>query len=227
MISSQEKDISAIFPINHAVEIEVHNADGVDRYRSSVSDVEGSIIALAMPMRGTSYVPLPGGSEVLVSIVQFDALYAVKAKVIANIFEPIPVMLVNVETSLQRLQRRRHVRIDTCLPSARIIVKAGPPEEWETIKVTIASLSAGGIGFKSIGRIAPGSEVLAEFSLDDGQSEEISLNAKVVRYEEDVRRKPAVFYVGCFFTSLPTAIEKRLTTYIFRKQIELRRKGLV
>ncbi|MCL5256762.1 MAG: flagellar brake domain-containing protein [Chloroflexi bacterium] len=226
MIASREREVESIFEINRTVEIEVRGKDNTDRYPSRVEDMRSDTMAVSMPMQHTNLVRVPEGQTVVVSAVESDALYAIKGMVLSNVLQPVPILIIRLESGIERLQRRRYVRVATSLEKSSVLVRQGEPEEWETITVRISSLSAGGLLFKSDRKIAAGTDLQIDLRLDDGCSDLIRLCAKVARVEEETSRTGKVYSTGCYFTSIRAADEKRIVRYVFKMQIELRKRGL-
>lgn len=149
----------------------------------------------------------------------------------------IYVLVVKFEGNVQKSQRRAFFRMDIIkkikinLPMDKRIDTA---EKLEKLKnqvqfypkeILIKDISGGGFGFLTNHTFAVGDIFLAEVNLDGTMIEVIG---KVVRKntvsdnENDYR-----YSIGVEFKCLDTKTRRDIINYIFNKQRELRKKGLI
>jgi len=130
----------------------------------------------------------------------------------------------------ERVQKRSYVRLEVTLDATLIFPKQEGEETERMVDVQIEDLSAGGVKVSSDEPLPKDTELMLEFELP-GTGEVIRNPIKFafIRENQETRAgKKVTKYVGAGpFLNLPQRTEDLIAKFIFTKQLELRRMGLL
>ena len=149
----------------------------------------------------------------------------------------IVILLVKFEGNVQKSQRRSFYRMEIVkrvkvnLPMDENIDTAEKLEKFKTQvqfyprEVLLKDISGGGFGFLTDDTFTIGDVFLAEINLD---GDSIDVIGKVVRKQTVTNNQNNYKYeFGVEFKCLDTKTRRKIVNYIFNKQRELRKKGLI
>jgi len=191
-------------------------------YKSSVYDVdfERNILTLSMPSFKGRLVPLPRGTRCTVKVIDKSALYTFRTVVLESGrgADGFPITKVPFPENLQRIQRRRYKRLELVLDGTfRFSAEDPTPKRFVT-----KDFSAGGMLMVTSEVLMVGQVIFVDLFLEEGLRLE-NHPTRVVR-EAGVTPEGLRMY-GMEFLNVPPNLEKKLVTYVFKKELEMKKKG--
>jgi hypothetical protein len=178
----------------------------VDPLQSRVEDAAHGWLALATPSSGYRMHTLEPGTPVIVQWGVQRGLGSIAAVVREVMDIGVEAVIVDVVGEPEIVQRRRHVRADSCV---RVVVTpALADDERQPAIGTTLDLAGGGLRARVTGWLEPGDLVRVRIMLDD--DEEVSALARVVRrLDEDT--------VAFEFEDIGVQERERLVRHVFRR----------
>lgn len=235
--------------VNQQVELELQAARP-QRLLSRVEDCEGHQVMVAQPTLRNKPVRLAAGARVVLTWYTVDAVYKCEAAAAADDTHPVPVWRLEVPAKVIRLQRRGFVRIEIGLDVRYTILvrpvaeegadpkagadagaPAGSPGPGDGLTVRAGrtrDLSAGGSQVVMDEALPPGT--VLELTIDLAPGQRFSTIGEVVRSVTDpptAGGRPGKTTVGVNFVGLDRRDQDFLVGYVFSRQREMRRKGLL
>ncbi len=126
-----------------------------------------------------------------------------------------------------RLQRRSFVRVEVSLQLSILRIRRDDAAPLSTGYGMTYDLSGGGLSFRPLKdmEIAHGDQITVKFGLPNDQAKDLPISAKghVVRLAHDEYNR-SLYCIN--FEQLSSSDQQRIIQYVFRRQIELRSKGL-
>ncbi|PLV57007.1 flagellar brake protein [Thermotoga sp. SG1] len=205
-----------------SVIVEVSSPEDLEgEYKSSVHDVdfERNLLVLSMPSFKGRLVPLPRGTRCTVKIVDSSAIYTFRTAVLESGRDEdgFPITKVLFPNRLRKVQRRRFKRIKIFLEGFyRVSSKDEPPKRFVT-----RDFSAGGMLMVVNDILTVGQIIYVTMDLDE--------NLKLVDQPARIVREAGILEAGermygVEFLNVSPFLEKKLVTFVFRKEIEMRNK---
>ena len=198
-------------------------------YRSELYDIESEdVIKIAMPMEQSKIVLLPVDAEYSLCFYTSNGLYQCLAGVIEryksnNLF----VLSMELETDLQKYQRREYYRLNTVLDmkSKAIDTSNKSFEQVQFIDTdltfdngTMVDISGGGARFISKAQYPKGSLIRFVFSLFvNGSVTEYKLVGKVLR-SEPIENREDQFENRIQFVNMVNDDRESIIKYIFEEE---------
>lgn len=225
--------------INQQIEIEIVT-DEPHKYRTKVENVTEQFLEILSPMEKGLIISMHNGMSVKVSYFDDLAIYSLYVQVIRQRRGELGTVTLGIPTRFSRIQRRNYVRIDTSIEvEARKKVETfengeTPPESPEepaaddliqVIPGTTMDLSGGGIMFRCNAEVQMGE--LIEITVFLGGEDNVKAAGKVVRFIKMPAHTKYLYAVGIEFTEITEKERDKIIKYIFKKQLELRKKGLL
>ena len=221
--------------INQQVRLRVPFGPFQGNYITRVEGVEDLGIKLAMPITNRDYVTLPPGTEVTVEYQDEAAVYRFDTVVSATKGQALPQLTLKPPDQIDRIQRRRHVRIEVDIP-VRMAVLPEEAEEmplesrWHAVpnlKARTRDLSAGGSLIVTEIALCPGSLLEVTLDLPLGEAP-LEILARVVRVVKTIPKDDREeYWVALNWVGITENDRSRMTRFIFNEQVLRRRKGLV
>jgi len=228
------------------IEIIVGDDDRQGVYLARIEDFIDDGIVISNPEFRYGDTLLRDSSEVVVLVVKEDAVYQFYSLLMKREKDGSPLFILTMPRDIQRIQRRQFVRIDmvdTVMVANLGAQKVLPPETWH--KTVSINISGGGMLIRSLDDLAPPDILLVKTELFDT----LRIAQPVVAICRRSFYKDEDHYSGIEFIrgdnlehhfykdemeSLPESALKfdyvaqnHLVTYVFQRQIELRKKGLL
>ncbi len=209
--------------INKIVEVCVEGESGVETYPTRVEDVADESVTVAAPLDNGSVVPLRQGQ--MVSLEYWDTdpkregRYSAKFCIIRRYVEgSLPMLDLEPLGVWSRIQERDFVRVDVSLDAHFVVYAGDYPQGSRPCRVS--SLSGGGLLLVVEESLPLDTCLLVVLYLDSGT---VRLGGKVVRVET------TEFGIGhgVSFGDIDDKARQEIIQYVFRRQLESRRKGLV
>ena len=207
-------------------------------YRSELYDIESEdIIKIAMPMEQSKIVLLPVDAEYSLCFYTPNGLYQCLARVVEryksnNLF----VLSMELETDLQKYQRREYYRLNTVLDmKSKAIDENTGTTGMEQVQFmdtdltfdngTMVDISGGGARFISKVRYTEGSLIRFAFSLFvNGEVTEYKLTGKVLK-STPIENKEDSFENRIQFVNMVNDDRESIIKYIFEEERKVRRKS--
>jgi c-di-GMP-binding flagellar brake protein YcgR len=208
-----------IFKVNRrlSVGIKKKDEDGQERmvyYPSRIEAVHQNAIWIATPQERGVLVPVGVGEELEVYLVGDNEVFYFPCRVKERTRKGnIAYLVIPIPSEVIRKQRREYVRFNVVLP---VLLKKGE----KTIQATIKNLSGGGMLVYLDDKKTP-LEVHEELFFS------LSMNGGEVVGKAEVVRKDEPHLYGFRFTTISDKDREEIVKYIFKQQVELRKKGLL
>jgi len=200
--------------------IETYNGSVV--YRTKVEDVDDDILVVATPIEQGTVVPIRPGTEVQLEYkdlkVPSEGRYRVSTVVEKRESEPIPTLTLRLLGQWERLQDRMFVRVDVFLEATFAPVVDGQVQAVR--QCTIHNLSGGGLWMQAAEELPEGGLVWICLPF---KKTTVQTYGEIVR----VKQLEAGFGYGVAFVNIPERERKGIIQYVYQRQLELRRKGLL
>ncbi|MDH7576742.1 MAG: PilZ domain-containing protein [Bacillota bacterium] len=218
--------------INQRVEILLQNSaydsNYAGSYPSRVEEILSDKIFFAAPIKKGIPIPLRKGDPITVNYWGQTAGYSFTTKVIETRFKRVlPVIIVERPKKVTRIQRRNFLRIPAVLPLTFSILE-GPervsrPEIFHTETV---DLSGGGAMIKTPVKLSKDEYLEMELTLP--RKGTINIVGRVVRTQETKKGSTGLIYLtGIDFEVIDESDRDKIIAFVFERQRELRRKGLM
>jgi len=212
------------FRINQLIEISVDEEGTVYKNLASrIEEITAEHIHVAVPMKKGELLPLRVRQNLNISISFNGKSFMFKTVIVARHLDPFPILVVLKPDKFIEIQRRKWVRVPTKLPMRFREINAGNNEEpyvGETVDI-----SGGGLLFVTLCPVEEGQMVELEIGLP-GRSP-LFCKAKILRILEKPKKKGATSKIILEFTEISEGQRDRIISYIFEKQREWIRKGLI
>ena len=210
--------------VNQPVEIELPN-DDKNRYRSRVESMLADKITVASPLKAGSLIPIIPGTIVKVNYTDNVAIYTFTTEVISQNRQNPPTLTLGQPFDVKRIQRRNFVRLDAKLAVTLHKVDENFAPIGESFAGTTVDISGGGSMFGCSTLLHMG-EVL-ESAVYLSENETVKAIGRVVRFVENPSALRNKYSAGLEFTVIEESERDKIIRYIFNRQRELRRKGLL
>lgn len=208
--------------------MEVSVGGGVESHATSVEDVTAEGITILTPMKHLRARPFPSGTVVHAAYVHDRMRWRFLTQF--NGVSPAgDLSYLRAPATIESSEQRGHFRLQTAVkPIAiyRLVIDAqrAAGDASHEIEGTIVDLSEGGICFTTRQAAHAGERIGLQTNLPE--SGQIHARLRVTGVEEPVsgnrnRR------VHCQFTEISQADRDRIARYLMRRQLEMRRRGLL
>lgn len=223
--------------LNQRVELEVHDGEYAGTYLSRVEEIGEKDLRVAIPVEKGVIVPLRLKTPITVTFLGKDAVYSGDTFIIGRLMDPIPVLILLRPEEFRRIQRRSYVRVDTHLPvQIKVIGEQGDEENPANEKLILGysrNVSGGGlmvaVEVSDVKETKISLDTLLEtsFEIPDVPTPLKSIG-RVVRLDKQKSSKATEeIILGIYFVSLEEKDREHIISYVFRRQRELRKLGLL
>lgn len=217
-----------MFKVGMELILELSYNDQIEQLRAKVSDFTDNMLLISYPvsLESNRIVYLPNGKHLLASFSDKDAgaTYLFKTKIINRFKKQVPMLALALpsEQDLMKIQRRQFVRVKTSIDISLLF-----PERHTQLPTITDDLSGGGCAViipenTPIERGDFG-KVCIVLPFQDQHYEYLNLDCRITRKSE--RNKMRLLSVQ--FLNLTNTEQQQLIRYIFDKQLEYRKKGLL
>lgn len=205
--------------LGQRVELELLREGWKGIYKTRVEDVDGDKLRIGVPYARGRLIPIKNGEQVAVIFADQVAAYRFIATIENTEYEHLALFDIThpQKENIQRIQRRKHVRVDIMCPCA--FRRLGQDEELN--KCVTVDFSGGGVKFISKIKIESGTKL---YLLIELPILNLECTGEVIRTLDD---GPKRYDVCVKFLELDQAIVDKLVSWVFKYQLELRKKGLL
>jgi len=232
------------------VEIIVGDDEQTGHYMSRVEDIINDGIIISTPEFIEGEARLREGCEIRGVITRDEAVYQFYARVKTFTVQGSKLYLLSRPRHFRRVQRRQFVRMELVENLTCAIVKSRKNAHYggEALKwwdAMMINISGGGVLMKSSTEMAEGTIVLlkSRFFLEVGLPVTIAAVCRRINSEQDVyftgfefvrKDRLSTYFTGRERKQLPESIQfydlvaqNKMVSYVFKQQIDLRKKGLI
>ncbi|QDR80511.1 Flagellar brake protein YcgR [Sporomusa termitida] len=168
-------------------------------------------------------VMLPRGEVFFGRVVANFAAFEFTSSLLARQIQPLPVWVIAVPYNIKKIQQRAFVRVDAALPVQ--ITELVEGEEIADTKVSAVTkdISGGGLQIATSHLWPIGTELMV--NVDFPGAGPVLLRSKVMRIQQPQPDR-TIFWIGIKFLEINEKDRGNIIKFIFKKQLEQRRKGL-
>lgn len=194
-----------------------------EQYRSRVEDMTADNMVIAMPMSKGYPVMLPRGDVFFGRTVANHMAFEFTSSLLDKQISPLPIWKIALPYNIKKIQQRAFVRVDSSLPvQISEIVDENIVEE-PIISASTKDISGGGVQIVTDHLWPIGTKLLV--TIHYPEIGPLTLKSEVVRVFQP-QLELTVFWVGVRFLEIAEKDRGKIIKYIFKKQLEHRRKGL-
>lgn len=211
------------------VEIEIKLGLFAGQYRSRILDFSDKNIKLMVPKVDGKEKEIWKDTTVHINYMRPDAMYTFKSRVRKSELYPRPLLFVEIPPRIERVQRRRYVRVDTPGLTAKFRVfneEMSSAENTAEYKFArIVNLSAGGMRLDNdTVKVEKGELLELEFMIDGYKFQHVI--GEIVRSLElkkvDSQKNEKIFYsFGINFIQIHRVHKEKVFSYVFKKEREM------
>ncbi|GAB6152484.1 flagellar brake protein [Desulfosporosinus burensis] len=202
------------------VELVVLEGEYEGTYRTRIEEVGERILAVGAPYEHGEVVPLREETKIKLTFWDESAAYSFKGKIMQRVAVPVPIFILELPDSIDKVQRRNFVRVPAVFPvTFRMVTREGLSDIH---KAMMLDLSGGGMRFSTKERVENKSILYAHLTLPNG---ELQTPVRVCRAEwmENTQR----YRISVEFHDLSERERDKIIRCVFDIQRAMRKKGLV
>lgn len=214
-----------IFKVGDRIELVVKSDPYKGEYASQILNLDQERLLIALPISQGHFVPVRPGSDILVRVLKKDAAYEFEATVLERVDEDSvnKGLLLPMPEKMFRAQRRGDVRVEVTVPIEILIYDQPTADQWRTIPGRTIDLSAGGA------RIETEEEFNGTFRFEiiiklPGH-EPMRLPCRYIRGGRVLGLSR--YWTAVRFEPIKERDQRQILKFVFRKQQDLRAKGLI
>lgn len=215
-------DLMNLFRLGKKVDVIVQDPDTGHRYTytSRIEDFGQDSMTIAAPYRRGSFLPPWPGRTFTCRVAADNCAYAFTATLLHYILDPIPLWVISPPVELKKIQMRAYVRLSIILDvKLELVQEEGTP----VIATLTRDISAGGMRVVVSKPLGAGTKVIVNLPLSETVT--VKASGEVIRYipsENPHDRHTAAIE----FTDIKEKARGEIVKFIFRKQVERRKKEL-
>jgi c-di-GMP-binding flagellar brake protein YcgR len=194
-------------------------------YEATVRSVTEHAVRLTMPEREHEFLNVEPGESITMFLSRQGQVYRITSRVRLIETSPVEGLVIDPPAEAVKNERRSYYRLLTrIVPRYAAVVGRGGAEEPLGENV-ILDISGGGLQMQSKSRIEAGARLHLVFAVD-GDPLEIEVLVDVLTVHPPVNGGRVYRFHGRF-AGVPRSEVERIIRYIYREQLELRRKGVL
>lgn len=207
-----------LIELNQRIEIEILEGPYQGSYFSHVVDKDGEYLEISIPTSKGDLVPVREETRLNVIFVGPEAMYQFSSTVLRRVREgKVYALIIAPPERIERIQRREFFRLDVSIP----FMFRRQEEDEEFIPAHTVDLSGGGLKFRSEERLEEGETLLVRF--EEEQLGELLLELEILRRDKG----DDLYTYAAEFKEILENEQDAVIGYIFDKQRELKKKGLL
>ena len=214
--------LASIFKVNHRLEILVQKEDGtLEIYKSRIEETNSENLVVAMPMSKGVPISLRSGDTFSGRMPSGTLTYQFTSRYIDRQLAPLPVWIISWPYEVTKIQQRAFVRMDIMLPAFLTVKTNTKNNEQEKINAMTKDISGGGLQLILETPFTLGDKIQVMVSIPE--SGMVTAVAEVTRVQKPQSDRP-LFWVSAKFIDIQEKDRSNIIKFIFKKQLELRRK---
>ncbi|QGT99186.1 hypothetical protein SYNTR_0593 [Candidatus Syntrophocurvum alkaliphilum] len=207
--------------VNQLIDVALINNDEKKEYLPSrIEEITEENIHISVPMKKGRIVPIRVGQTIEIVLNHKNDTFAFISNILAREKEPIPVLIIKKPTNFKKIQRREYVRLPVML-NIKIFDQRG--EDFSD--GTTVDISAGGALINTKASLEESDIVKIQIELPNRTP--VLCKAKVIRLLEKPRTKGETCKVALEYHDISQSDRDKIFNFIFEKQREWRKKGLL
>ncbi|HHV65659.1 MAG TPA: pilus assembly protein PilZ [Peptococcaceae bacterium] len=190
-------------------------------YRTKIVAVqENSTLSIGVPMIEGEFVPLRVRTKIEVVFSDSISAYSFQSTILERLAEPIPTLIIKYPGIIQKIQRRKYVRIPLTRPlKYRVFREQGNEDE----KIgAMKDLSGGGLRFQTKEELPLQTKLTVRANMD---TKELEIPGLVIRTTKD--EETDLYNISIQFLDISEKTRDEIISYVFKIQREMLRKGLI
>lgn len=213
------------FKVHQRVQLNVLDGQCQGNYYSRIEDLVGDevMVVTSPPVAGDSTAPVRVGEKINVFYWDSMAQYAFEAKVIARQEGLTPTITLEKSSEVQRMQRRSYFRIQARLRVVFVVEGDDQSAELQSDEGQTLNISGGGMLLSTNAKLELGDALALKLYLSE--QEHTVATGRVERLEYLASKnlyRAGIVYVGIYEND-----RDKIIAFVFKKEIDLRRKGLL
>lgn len=218
----QVKDLK----VNQLIEITVdEEGSSYKNLASRIEEVTQQYLHVSIPMKKGQILPIRVRQKISIRLNNKGRSFQFDTVVVQRKLYPIPVLIVQKPETMIEIQRRQWVRVPATI-LMRYCMKNETEEESSPIyEATTVDISGGGICFLTKDPIEAGKIIDAEINLPN--REPIFCQIKVLRLLEQAKKEGETSKAVSEFYDISENQRDRIVSFVFEKQREWIKKGLI
>lgn len=214
--------------VNQKAQLKVMDGLYTGIYVSRVEDIGEDYIKLAMPIVKGEIIPLSIGTKVEVVVSDQDKAYGFTGLIRNRQISPVPMFTMKFPDKIRKIQRRNYVRIECSIPVQYAVIDNSEELDQDLVFQTGRTLDISGGGLRLFTNHSLEQEQKLFIKLKLLKDDEIEIKGKVIRLLDiDEETKKKRFIYGIEFIDINERDRDKIISFIFEKQRQLRRKGLI
>lgn len=210
------------FKINNRLQIIDNNGEV---YSSDIQDIRRQFIAISIPIKESTYLPLRKNDTVDILYHDSNCIYSFSTEVTERTSSNIPIIWLKLPKEYKKIQRRKFVRVQVLYESKMVTVdrefKATSEniESVELKKCCILDLSGGGMKIRTDFEIEKGNIVAVILPM---KNKNVIIKGEVKR----IGNKEKFREYGLGFIDMSMREQDEIVRYVFTVMRKQMRKGL-
>ncbi|WP_255451445.1 flagellar brake protein [Sporomusa sp. KB1] len=210
--------------MNQRIKVIVPDRSGLaEQYRSRIEDITAENMVIAMPMSKGVPVMLQQGDIFFGRTVINHMAFEFTSSLLSRQINPLPVWTIVLPYNIKKIQQRAFVRIDLNILVQIRAIDADEMLDDTIINASTKDISGGGVQIVTGHKWPVGTKLMV--TIHYPQIGALTLESEVVRVFQP-QHELAVFWVGIRFLEIAEKDRSNIIKFIFKKQLEQRRKEL-
>ncbi len=228
-------DLTKELEVNQKVDLKVKSGRFKGEFYTQVVDIEDeNRFVINAPFKKGDVVKLPSGRRAQVIIRRDNGIYALPIKVVQKRVESTPLLVVELDGNITKIQERQFFRLEIFEQTEFRIVGEGLVNLYELepyskaeqyYKGRIEDISGGGVKLLTKKKLAKGDVV--EFKADFADLSFDTIFAQVIREKVEEKEDGKHYLLGLEFLDLNKSAQEELISWLFAEQRRLRKEGLI
>lgn len=200
------------FYINSKIEIIWNDV----AYKSDIQNVTENYIAISIPLKNGSYIPLRRDEKITALYYINGDIYKFTSTVIGRAREVIPVIYIEIPSDVKKVQRRNHVRVPLIADITCALINKDKKlinlnsKQVDIFNAFTLDLSGGGTKIVTKRKLEVGDKLLINIKLDE---EIFALQGEIIRVEKN---KDNQYVCGISFVDLENKTTERIIRVVFQ-----------
>lgn len=213
-----------IFKINQRVAVIVSGKDGLaGQYHSRIEDITANNMSIAMPMSKGQPIMMQRGEVFFGRTVANGMAFEFTSSLLSRELHPLPIWVIATPYNIKKIQQRAFVRADVALPVQIMNMAGDQVVEAPVIYAVTKDISGGGAQIATSHQWALGTNLMITIAYPEIGP--LTFKSEVVRVQQPQSDR-VLFWVGIKFLEINEKDRGNIIKFIFKKQLEQRRKGL-
>jgi c-di-GMP-binding flagellar brake protein YcgR len=210
--------------INQRIQIEVKEGPFAGKYYSRIEDVGVNELVIGAPIYRGEIIKLKVGSFINIVLTGENALFQFESKILEEITDPLPLLVISKPKNMQKVQRRNFFRIKVTIPVEYRVLPDILETSTEEFKFAETVDISGGGTLLLISEEFP-KETILELKLHLKENLIVPAVGRVV-FTKDEKRKDKKKMVAVEFIVIEEREREKIVKFVFEKQREERQKAL-